>query len=499
MGIRLPRLMDKTLKEKARLDPVDVSIDLNLSPLSTAEMELSGREDVQVGDFAELYTRAGSAGIYRVVYVDRTYGGGINVSLEHGLTTLSDAMLAGEGKKTTGKPKDILKQLLDCQTTVMWQLGDVEADEDLTWEYDNTNALEGLTNVLEQLPDYALDFDQTTSPWTLHLRKLAEDDACECRLNRNLENAQITTDYAELCTVLHVPGLDDPLEADTIGQWGRVVRHMDADEKIGEELLRKAGNAYLEERKNPRVTIKLDAVDLCRITGESFDRFHLGRICRVCLPDYKDVLRHRVVTLSYPAVYSQPDRVKVTLAHASTNASTAIAGLIVDTTVTRKRITRDLRAQGDLIIAAEKTLKLYGEQIEAMAKEITLKADLILLEGYVKATELEAELARFDSLLTGAATIDALMVDAIRCNNHLVAQGALTVNGNFNLHGTTVDLVEADVVTGVSGHDVTGEYKTIQYLNWDGTKASMSVCTGISQSAYSLSKGKINYVGTAMT
>ena len=486
MGIRLPRLMDKTLKEKARLDPVDVSIELNLSPLSTAEMELCGREDVQVGDFAELYTRAGSAGIYRVVLVDRTFGERTMVSLEHGLTTLSDAMLVGEGKKTTGKPKDILKQLLDCQTAVMWQLGDVEADEDLTWEYDNTNALEGLTNVLDQLPDYALAFDQTTSPWTMHLRKLTDEDACECRLNRNLESAKVSTDYTELCTVLHVPGLEDPLEADTISQWGRVVRHMDADEKIGEELLRKAGNAYLEERKNPKITVKLDAVDLCDATKESFDRFYLGRVCRVCLPEYKDVLRHRVVTLRYPAVYGEPDRVSVTLAHASTNASTAIAGLIVDTTVTRKRIDRDLRAQGDLIIAAEHTLKLYGEQIEAMAKQITLKADLILLDGYVKATELEAELARFDDMLAGFSTISTLIVNNIQCNTYLAVGGTLSIGG---VH---VSMQDKTVCTSASTITAVGK-TTINYLDHSGNKQSVGVVIDVERT--SAPTTTIRYVG----
>ena len=508
MGIRLPRLMDRNLREIGRLDPIELTMECNLSPLSTAEMTLdSDAEAVQVGDYVELYTQEGSAGVFRAVLVDREYGGKTVVSLEHGLTTLSDAMMAGEGKKT-GTARELLSQLLNCQTTVMWRLGDVEAGSDtLTWEYNNINVLEGLCDVLKQLPDYALAFDQSATPWVLHLRRLDDADACECRLRRNLLSVSLSTDYSQLCTVLHVNGLSTPLEADTISTWGRVVRHMEADEKIGEALLRKAGQAYLAEHKNPKITIELNAVDLCEATGEPFDRFRLGRMCRVCLPDYKDVLRHRVVSIRYPSVYGESGRVRVTLAHAQDSTATALAGLIVDTTVSRKRITSDLRAQKELIIAADESIKLYSDKVEMLTKEVEInaksilvKADTVELNAYVKATALEAELARFDNMLSGSANIDALMVDAIRCNNHLVCSNALSVNGNFNLSGTTVALQNSvDVVTSVSGRIAKGEYKTIQFLNWDGAKASMSVCTGITQSAFSTGKKTIRYVGLAPT
>ena len=502
MSVRLPRLLDRSMAEIGRLNPSDATVELNLSPLSKATLVLDQHDAVHVGDYVEMYTIAGSAGVYRVTYVDATFGAESAVELEHGLTTLSDAMMPGKGK-ASGKAADVMRQLLACQTDAMWQLGEVEAqDEDLTWEYDNTNALEGLHNLLKQLPGYALEYDQSKLPWILHLRKLQDDDACECRLNRNLESVSLVTDYSDLCTVLHVSGLADPLEADTIGTWGRVVRSMDADEKIGETLLRKAGLAYLEEHKNPTITVEMDVFDLCHATGEPFDSFRLGRVCRVCMPAYRQTLRHRVVQVKYNSVYGEPESAKVTLSHVQASADVAIAGLIVDTTITRMQ--KDMRSQRDLILAAEESIKLYANRLEVLTKEvevnaesILLKADKIDLQGYVTATALEAELARFDSMLSGSANIDALVVDAIRCNNHLVAQGALTVRGNFNLGDTTLSMREAEIVTGVSGRGVTGEYKTIQYLNWDGAKASTSVCTGLTQQPFSLTKETIRYAGGA--
>lgn len=498
--IRLPRLMDRNLQEIGRLDPIDVALECNLAPLTTAEMTLDGdAEAVHVGDFVELYTQGGSEGIFRAVTVDREYGGRTVVMLEHGLTTLSDAMMTGKGTKT-GTARELMSQLLGCQTTVMWQLGDVDAaSEALTWEYDQTNVLEGLCDLLKQLPQYALSFDQTQRPWVVHLRRLDDADACECRLSRNLSSVSLSTDMSQLCTVLHISGLSSPLEADTIDTWGRVVRSMDADEDIGEALLRKAGLAYLEEHKKPWVTVELDAVDLCEATGESFDRFHLGRMCRVCLPDYQEVLRHRVVSIRYPSVYGESGRVRVTLSHAQESTATAIAGLIVDTTVSRKRITGDLRAQYDLIIAANNAIKLEADRIEALTKEVEINAETILvkadkveLNAYVKATELEAELARFDNMLSGSANIDALVVDAIRCNNHLVCSNALSVNGNFNLAGTTVALQSKSVCTSASRITAVGK-AGINYLDHSGNPQTAWFVTDVER--VNASTTTLQYVG----
>lgn len=517
MAIRLPRLLDRNLKEIARLDPADVSIELNLAPLSTAEMTLVDCENtVQVGQYVELYTEQGSAGIYRITVLDTDFGGRTVATLEHGLTTLSDAIMTGEGKEES-TPRALLKKLLDCQATIMWQLGTIEVPDSvtLTWEYDYSNVLESLVNVLNQLPEYALSFDQTTFPWTLNLVKLAGDDACECRLNRNLESVTLSTDYSELCTRLYIPGADAPLDADTIGQWGVVARSMIADEAIGEEALTREGSAYLEAHKNPMVTVEMDAIDLYEATGEPFDRFYLGRICRVCLPGYSTVLRHRVVRLSYPSVYREPGRVKVTLANPASSAVSTLAGLIVDTTVTRKKVvqnTGDLRDQKDLILAAEESIKLYAQRIEALAKEVEINAESILLKagkdelislinmspeeitiqsskinlvGYVTATELEAEVARFDDMLAGLSTISTLLVNNVQCNSYLA------VGGTMSIGGTQVSMQNMPVRTGAGS--ITVSASTINYQDWAGNKMEARVINSITYNAPTTSE--LHYVG----
>ena len=383
MAVRLPRLLDSSMQELARLNPVSLSLDENLSPLSTAEMVLpEGECAAETGQFVELYTSHGSAGIFRVQQAEQDYGGRVTLALEHGLTTLGDGIMPGESEQS-GTTRQLLSALLACQHQTMWQLGTVSVPDSrtLTWKCDNSNLLESLCSLMDELTGYRLTFDQSVFPWVLNVEALSDDDGCECRLSRNLSSLRVEEDRSELCTRLHVNGLSSPLDADTIGAYGVITRYMDADPDIGSDELTKQGRAYLEAHKAPAISVTMDAVDWYEATGEPFDRFTLGRVCRVCLPDYGKVIRQRVLALSWPDVYDQPDQVTVTLASESTTAVSVMAGLIIDTTVTKKRFTSDLRSQKELLIAAEDKITLMSTRIELIAQEVEVNAEQIALKA----------------------------------------------------------------------------------------------------------------------
>lgn len=343
MIIRLPRLLGADLHERERLNPVSLRIDLTLAPLSTAEMILAPDAPiVVVGDLIELYTIHGSVGIFRVQQMERTYTGETRLSLEHGLVTMSDSIIPGklDGENVTAAGP-ALWEIMSYQTT--WQLGTVETGEEpqLTWSYDYSNVLESITDIVDQLPEYMLTYDQRSLPWTLNVVRMDDTPSCECRLSRNLASLSVQTDRSELCTRLYIPGLDAPLEADTIAQWGVVARSMTGDEGLTEDDLRQRGQQYLEKHKNPSITVTLDAFDLHEATGEDLDYFRLGRMCRVCLPDYSMTINQRVTQISYPDVYSEPEHVEITLADTAQTAADTLAGLIVSTTeVRRVQVTR---------------------------------------------------------------------------------------------------------------------------------------------------------------
>ncbi|MGN1021625.1 MAG: phage tail spike protein [Aristaeellaceae bacterium] len=400
MAVRLPRLLDGSMKELARLNPATLSLDENLSPLSTAQMVVrEGDCAADTGQFVELYTCHGSAGVYRVQQTEQDYGGRLTLMLEHGLTTLGDAIMPGEEEKT-GTARELVSELLSFQPVTMWTLGTVAVPDDLTltWKNDHSNLLESLCTLLDELPGYRLTFDQSVFPWVLGIEALSDADGCECRLSRNLSSLRVEEDRSELCTRLYVNGLADPLDADTMDTYGVITRYMDADTEIGEEELTKQGKAFLEAHKTPAVSVTMDAVDWYEATGEPFDRFTLGRVCRVCLPDYGKVIRQRVIGLSWPDVFGQPDQVTVTLASESTSAVGVMAGLIIDTTITKKRVTSlssELDNQKELLIAAEDSITLMSTRIDLFAQEVNITVEGLNARIDLMATaEENEELAR---------------------------------------------------------------------------------------------------------
>ena len=383
MAVRLPRLLDGSMQELARLNPASLSLDENLSPLSTAQMVLpEGECTAETGQFVELYTSHGSAGVYRVQQAEQDYGGRVTLALEHGLTTLGDGIMPGEGEQS-GTTRQLLAAILACQPKTMWKLGKVAVPDSrtLTWQCDHSNLLESLCSLMDELTGYRLTFDQSVFPWVLNVEALTDADGCECRLSRNLSSLRVEEDRSELCTRLYVNGLASPLDADTIGTYGAITRYMDADTDIGADELMKQGRAYLEAHKSPAISVTMDAVDWYEATGEPFDRFTLGKVCRVCLPDYGKTIRQRVIGLSWPDVYGQPDQVTVKLASESTTAVDVMAGLIIDTTITKKRFTADLRSQKELLLAAEDKITLMATRVEVIAQEVEVNAEQIALKA----------------------------------------------------------------------------------------------------------------------
>lgn len=347
----LPRLLGSDWSEKARLRPSSVSLELNLNPLSTAQMVLpDGEEEVRVRDMVELFAPTGSVGTYRVSEVQtvRGHGGRQSVYLEHALATLADSLASGV-QAMTGSVADVVTTLLAAQNDPHWMLGDcdVPLDYELIYEYTDDNLLKAIMGIVELLPEgYVLEFNTRVHPFIMHIRKVEDTAFCEARLSRNIASVQETIDARELCTRvtpygagrgtdrIELTGLTGQayIDADTQDVWG-VVAHTFVNEDIYDAImLKEVAQKYLDKHKNPAHSIEIDGFDLSRITGEELDRFRMGRMCRVPLPAYNTTLYDRVISKRYPDVYNKPDKVIVTLANKIRNVGDEIASLFRDVT-----------------------------------------------------------------------------------------------------------------------------------------------------------------------
>jgi len=325
----MPRLLDRHLNEIDRLTPLALSLDMQLHGLSTAVMQLApDAPAVSVMDMAELYDENGSIGVFRVTKVDEEVSGVCRVSLTHGLCTLRDGMMPAQ---TFMKPvRQALQAVLDCQPVPRWALGRVDVPEDMTLIFSTgyADGLTALTAMLDMLPEgYAPDFDQSVTPWLLHIRRLPDVPDCECRLSRNLRSLHIDRDARRFCTrvypfgaetegtrvsLLPIQGLDYA-ESELAAGYGVVSRTWHSDRIFDTATLYDVACLYLDRHGAPETTVTVDAYDLSQSTADDFDRFRLGKLCRLALPDMNLYLSARISAIAREDVYGEPGRAVLTL------------------------------------------------------------------------------------------------------------------------------------------------------------------------------------------
>ncbi len=335
--IRLPRLLNADLTERARLTPIRLSVDGQLLKPSTAEMTLAPDDaPVALRDLVELYDQHGSLGVYRVTAIDTGSESRI-LHLAHGVTTLGDGLITLMEHADT--VASCLQRLLSWQGDIRWAMGgcDVPSSRKILFSAENENVLDALYRFLMLLPSqYAFFFDQSGPVWYVHLRELDERDPCEGRVTRNLEDLVITRDASRLCTRVYPYGglLDQQrvtvqpvlgrtyLDSAAASEWGLISGTFTEPDVLAADTLRDVAQRYLALHATPETTVDIRALDLSDITGETLDDFRLGRLCRLALPDWNTTLNSRITRIRREDIFGDPLRMRVTLAdHLRTGAA----------------------------------------------------------------------------------------------------------------------------------------------------------------------------------
>lgn len=408
MAVKNPRLLDGSLNEMARLQPSRLSVTENLTPLSTAELTLPMSEATPVvRQFVELYDQNGSMGIYRVAAARTDYGHMQTVSLEHGICTLED-FTAPEEAELSGSMRAILSTILSWQHDVWWQLGDVDVQGIFSLSAGNQIALQALIDAAALCYGYALVFDQTTSPWTLHLKALPAEVTSECRLARNVSSVGIAWDESELCTRVTSSLLENGyMDGPTVSEWGVISRPLDVAEDATAAAAAQLAAEYLDAHKDPRISVEIDALELGALTGEPYDSFALGGLCRVALPDWGVTAIERIVSAYRPDVYGAPEEVQLTLSTMVRSTQASLAGLrssMVRSNRSNAQQFKYIHEKIDEIVIDAPTVELIArvKQLEKISDDLVyednqLKIRLdaaeaeILLKAYQRAVDEQEE------------------------------------------------------------------------------------------------------------
>ena len=329
IDIPLPRLLDNSGNFVRTVRPIRVSINLNITPLSYASIELPKGENLPARGYVELFTPMGSAGVFRVRSPSDAYGDYITTAeLEHAVTEVADYLVLNDYNEMMAAGT-AMQTIFSHYRGNRWQLGSVAAlgtgQIAVTASY--VRVLEAMLALLEQKPDCMMAFDFSTKPWTINIVSRGTTVTAEGRLARNVNFAKINYDDTELCTrayyeVETTSGQDgEPstewrhVDASTINTYGVVEREVYTGTGITSEEALTAVNAFLEKHKNPRVAIEISAEELSSITGENLDAFEIGKLFRLALADYDNLIVEQNITgLSWDSVYENPYDVTVYLA-----------------------------------------------------------------------------------------------------------------------------------------------------------------------------------------
>lgn len=550
----LPRLLDKNLNEIARLHPTSAMATLSLTPLSTASIVLPDDEDAkpEIRQYVELFSERESLGIFRISEIRSEYGTSRTLSLEHAIATLDDS-LTDEDETLSGGMKAIMQAILAHQSVAHWQVGqvdDTKTDYSISTGY--SSCLQVLQEVAKQAENCYLAFDQSSYPWTVSLLRLPDGVKSECRITRNIEDVSVSFDDSSLCTRVYSSQLEGGhMDADTVSTWGIVSQAIQLDDKETQAKNTEIAQTYLEENKNPAVSVEIGAIRLAEITGEPLDSFSLGYLCRVALPEWGIAMDERVITMGFSDLVGDPMRVRLTLSSKQDNASVALAMITkttrqltktvveqhkhitetdqelllhadrisavareinlkadsaevtilservsraeididgVNATITLKADQKTVNEQGERLTAAEILIDGANSRIEAQAEEIDLKADKITLNGYVKMTEFEALQASISNLTTGLQRAGWIKAENLDVS---IAADITTLRcSSLAVDSKPMTLKTQNVAIGMSG--LTQNKRYLNVMLADGGTAQLDIVTDVS---LKLNYTTIKYLG----
>lgn len=320
-----PRLLNSTGKIQRSLYPINVSITLRSTPLSTATITLPKDEYLPARGFVELFTPYGSAGVFRVRSPHDAYGNETTTAeLESAIAEVGDYLVKDEISKMMAATTAV-QTLFKHYKGTRWKLGSVSAlgTGKVAVEAKYTRVLDAILSVLEQKPNCILAFDYTTYPWTLSVVAKGTTVTAEGRLERNVNYAQITYDDTDLCTRAYyqtyttgssgTTGKWTYKDANTKSKYGIVEKKLSTSSDLTASEIGTLVDTYLAEHKEPRISIDIDAEELSAVTGESIDKFTIGKLFRLVIPEYKVVVEKNITEVTWQDVYGNPKDVQIKL------------------------------------------------------------------------------------------------------------------------------------------------------------------------------------------
>ena len=327
-------LIGHSLNEGSRFQPYSMALNLEEKESNATINVGPEAPEIKVGDWIRDLEEPGAGIIWIVKSVTTNVEKNTRtIALEHVIQTLRDVILFGEhtAEDISGRTTCTARQAAEyaLQTQSIWQLGAMEETSTQAYSFNGDSIYEALDTICGTLEDVQWEYDLTSMPFTLHIRKQPTDETSEMRMSRNISTMKVTVDKTRMYT-RHYPIGEDDLHLTELytskneSIWGRVDK-VETDQTISSEAeLRAWSQRRLNRHCDPLITVTVDGMELSGSTGESLDQIMVGRKCRVPLPEYGTTVSERIIKVSWRDKIADPERITVTMANDVEDVATII-------------------------------------------------------------------------------------------------------------------------------------------------------------------------------
>lgn len=316
------------------------SMGLNLSERqSTATVNVGpDAPGIAVNQWMQDNREPGKGIVWRVKAVDETYNTRSRVvTLEHLINSLRDISMFGEVKPkdmagsasaTTCTAKQAAQYVLSKQS--IWTLGDFEYSTSAPFSFNGDDLFSAMEKISSALDDPWWDYDFSSMPFKLHIRKQTSAKQCEMRMGRNISTLRKTVDRTNMYTRIYPIGKKNlHIDGDYISRneeiWGRKDKVETDQSQETKEALQLWALDRLKRHCEPIVTITVGGLELSEATGEPLDHLILGTICQVPLPEFGTTITERITKLSWKDKIKEAENVTATLCNARQDLATIIS------------------------------------------------------------------------------------------------------------------------------------------------------------------------------
>ena len=514
MTVTLPRVYNKNLAFKSILHPIRVSLTQNITPLSYASIEARKGESLNSREFVEIFTPYGSAGFYRVTSPGETYGSATTTSqLEHAIAEVGDYVVKEE-ISTMMAATTAMSKVFGHYNGKRWKLGTVSAlgSGQVAVEANHDSVLDAMLAILEQKPDCMMDFNFSTSPWTVNIVKKGTTVEAEGRLSRNLISARISMDDSDLCTRAYYKTFSTnkkgeteekwtSRDADTIGNYGVVEREVSTSSDMTTNEINYAVNTYLNEHKQPKYSVEISAEELSHITSESMDKFRLGKLMRLVIPDYNVIVEKHINSIAWGDLFNAPEQMTVCMGDEEDTVVSFLHEVESVTTSSGKSNTsvKRWKEYETKIDQTDKYIDMYarrvdkaGNILEQAGMDINSKGVLIYATDNVNmvGSKIQTEADRISLVVEGTG------------KNAKIKPASIVASINNSKSTIKIDADHIKIGSGSSAISLNGAFTIVNghltakknlYMDWENTKSKIYTSGGVEFVGATSSQGVRSY------